>query len=113
MSFLKNFILNGIFVAILAHGMIGTSLVWDKILLKKQGMKNLLSYVFWLGAIGVFGLVVAFFGFHLPPPAVSEWDSPPEHSIWSPLISITPLSKPARPQKNWPPGVDLGPLPAT
>lgn len=67
MGFLKNYILNGIFIAILAHGMIGTSLVWDKILLKKQGMKNLLSYVFWLGAISIFGLVVAFFGFKLPP----------------------------------------------
>lgn len=67
MSSLKNFILNGVFIAILAHGMIGTSLVWDKILLKKQGMKNLLSYVFWLGAISVFGLFIAFFGFRLPP----------------------------------------------
>lgn len=67
MSFLKGFILNGILIAIVAHSLIGTSLVWDKILLKKQGMKNLLSYVFWLGAISVFGLVVAFFGFKLPP----------------------------------------------
>ncbi|MES2220376.1 MAG: hypothetical protein V4587_05345 [Acidobacteriota bacterium] len=67
MSSLKSFLLNGLFVAILAHGMIGTSLVWDKILLKKQGMKNLLSYVFWLGAISVFGLIIAFFGFKMPP----------------------------------------------
>jgi uncharacterized membrane protein len=66
MNLLKGFLLNGILIAIIAHGMIGTSLVWDKILLKKQGMKNLLSYVFWLGAISVFGLVVAFFGFKLP-----------------------------------------------
>ena len=67
MSSLKGFILNGILIAIVAHGMIGISLVWDKILLKKQGMKNLLSYVFWLGAISIFGVVVAFFGFRLPP----------------------------------------------
>ncbi|MGC1869578.1 MAG: hypothetical protein WA700_01360 [Acidobacteriaceae bacterium] len=67
MNSLKAFILNGVFVAILAHGMIGASLVWDKILLKKQGMKNLLSYVFWLGAISIFGLVIAFFGFRWPP----------------------------------------------
>jgi len=67
MSSLKVFILNGILIAIVAHGMIGISLVWDKILLKKQGMKNLLSYVFWLGAISIFGVVVAFFGFRLPP----------------------------------------------
>lgn len=37
MGFLKNFILNGILIAILAHGMIGTSLVWDKVLLKSRG----------------------------------------------------------------------------
>ena len=67
MSSLEGFILNGILIAIVAHGMIGISLVWDKILLKKQGMKNLLSYVFWLGAISIFGVVVAFFGFRLPP----------------------------------------------
>ncbi len=66
MSSFQSFILNGIFVAIVAHGLIGISLVWDKVLLKKQGMKNLLSYVFWLGAISVFGLVAAFFGFKLP-----------------------------------------------
>jgi drug/metabolite transporter (DMT)-like permease len=66
MSFLKGVVLNGVFIAIIAHGLIGVSLVWDKVLLKKQGMKNLLSYVFWLGAISVFGLVLGFFGFKFP-----------------------------------------------
>lgn len=66
MDFLKGLLLNGVLIAIVAHGLIGISLVWDKVLLKKQGMKNLLSYVFWLGAISVFGLVMVFFGFKLP-----------------------------------------------
>lgn len=58
--------LNGILIAVAAHGLIGLSLVWDKILLKRKGMKNLASYVFWLGAISVFGLLLIPFGFHLP-----------------------------------------------
>lgn len=66
MNSLKSVLLNGIFVAIIAHGLIGSSLVWDKVLLQKQGMKNLLSYVFWLGAISVFGLILIPFGFRMP-----------------------------------------------
>ncbi len=57
---------NGVFMAILAHGLIGISLVWDKILLKQPRTTNLINYVFWLGAIGIFGLGVIPFGFHLP-----------------------------------------------
>ena len=58
--------LNGIFLAIIAHGLIGVSLIWDKVLLKKPAMQNLLSYVFWLGAISIFGLVLIPFGFQYP-----------------------------------------------
>lgn len=57
---------NGILIAVLGHGLIGTSLVWDKVLLKRPATRNLLSYVFWLGAISVFGLALIPFGFTLP-----------------------------------------------
>lgn len=60
------FVRNGIFIAIIANGLIGISLVWDKVLLKKPETRNLVSYVFWLGAISVFGLLLAPFGFHWP-----------------------------------------------
>lgn len=66
MDALKSLALNGIFLAILAHGIIGVSLVWDKVLLQKRGTQNLLSYVFWLGAISIFGLVLIAFGFKMP-----------------------------------------------
>ncbi len=66
MDVIKGIIGNGILIAIIAHGMIGVSLVWDKALLQKKGTKNLLSYVFWLGAISVFGLVLFGFGFKMP-----------------------------------------------
>jgi uncharacterized membrane protein len=67
MNALKALALNGVFLAIVAHGLIGISLLWDKVLLKKRGTQNLLSYVFWLGAISVFGLVLLAFGFKMPP----------------------------------------------
>lgn len=60
------FIHNGIFLAIIAHSLIGASLVWDKVLLRRPETRNLLSYVFWLGFISVFGLVLMPFGFHMP-----------------------------------------------
>ena len=60
------FVRNGVFIAIIANGLIGISLVWDKVLLKKPETRNLVSYVFWLGAISVFGLLLAPFGFHWP-----------------------------------------------
>jgi hypothetical protein len=41
---------NGIFIAIVAHGIIGVSLVWDKVLLRRPATSSLPSYVFWLGA---------------------------------------------------------------
>jgi drug/metabolite transporter (DMT)-like permease len=58
--------LNGVLIAIVAHGLVGISLVWDKVLLKRKGMKSLASYVFWLGAISIFGLLLIPFGFHMP-----------------------------------------------
>jgi uncharacterized membrane protein len=61
-----DFIKNGIFIAIIAHGLIGISLVWDKVLLRQPETKNLISYVFWLGALSVFGLVLIPFGFKMP-----------------------------------------------
>jgi drug/metabolite transporter (DMT)-like permease len=57
---------NGVLIAIVAHGLIGVSLVWDKVLLKQPQTKNLLAYVFWLGAISVFGVVLVPFGFKMP-----------------------------------------------
>lgn len=67
MHAIENIFLNGVFIAIVAHGLIGISLVWDKVLLKRPATKNLLSYVFWLGAISIFGLVLIAFGFKMPP----------------------------------------------
>lgn len=62
---------NGILVAISAHGLIGITLVWDKILLKRPETRNLISYVFWLGFISIFGLALAPFGFRLPKAPVA------------------------------------------
>ena len=61
-----DFIKNGVFMAIIAHGLIGISLVWDKILLKRPGTQNLFSYVFWLGAMSVFGVCLVPFGYTSP-----------------------------------------------
>ncbi|HSB76987.1 MAG TPA: hypothetical protein VLC12_15120 [Terriglobales bacterium] len=61
-----DFLHRGVFIAIIANGLIGISLVWDKVLLKQPETRNLVSYVFWLGAISIFGLLLAPFGFHWP-----------------------------------------------
>lgn len=66
MNALKSIFLDGVIIAIIAHGLIGISLIWDKVLLTRRGTKNLLSYVFWLGAISIFGLVLIPFGFTMP-----------------------------------------------
>ncbi|HVW08095.1 MAG TPA: hypothetical protein VHC90_05910 [Bryobacteraceae bacterium] len=63
---IEAFFVNGILIAIIAHGLIGISLVWDKVLLQRKGTQNLFAYVFWLGAISIFGLALIPFGFHLP-----------------------------------------------
>jgi drug/metabolite transporter (DMT)-like permease len=61
-----HWITNGVFLAIIAHGLIGISLIWDKILLQRPATKSLANYVFWLGAISIFGLLLIPFGFKLP-----------------------------------------------
>lgn len=66
MDLLKSVILDGTLVAVIAHGLIGISLIWDKVLLRRRGTQNLISYVFWLGAISVFGLALIPFGFKMP-----------------------------------------------
>jgi drug/metabolite transporter (DMT)-like permease len=66
MNSLVQLVQNGIFVAIAGHGLIGASLIWDKVLLQRRATQNLLSYVFWLGAISVFGLLLIPFGFRIP-----------------------------------------------
>jgi drug/metabolite transporter (DMT)-like permease len=57
---------NGIFLAILAHAVIGLSLIWDKILLENPETRDIVNYVFWLGAMSILGLLLIPFGFHLP-----------------------------------------------
>ena len=64
MDLIRSFASNGALLAVLAHGMIGVSLVWDKVLLKNRGTKNLYSYVFWLGSLSVFGVLLVPFGYH-------------------------------------------------
>lgn len=65
-NFFKSFALNGVFIALIANALIGISLIWDKVLLRRKGMQSLASYVFWLGAISIFGLVLIPFGFQMP-----------------------------------------------
>ena len=67
MTALKAVVFNGIVVAGLGHALVGISLVWDKVLLNRPLTKNLASYVFWLGAISILGLVLIPFGFKMPP----------------------------------------------
>lgn len=62
-----NALTGGIAIAVMAHGLTGISLVWDKILLDRPATRNLPNYVFWLGAMSVFGLVLIPFGFRIPP----------------------------------------------
>ncbi len=66
MGTLKALATDGVIVAMLAQFLIGVSLVWDKILLGSKEMGSLATYVFWLGAMSVFGLVLVFFGFKMP-----------------------------------------------
>jgi uncharacterized membrane protein len=57
---------SGFLIAIVAHVVIGISLVWDKILLKETRSGSVINYVFWLGAMSVFGSILAVFGMHIP-----------------------------------------------
>jgi drug/metabolite transporter (DMT)-like permease len=65
------FLKSGVLIALIAHTLIGISLVWDKVLLKQPETKNLVNYVFWLGAISVFGLALLPFGFRMPRMSVA------------------------------------------
>ena len=60
------FLAIGTFLAIIANGIIGISLVWDKVLLNRPETKSLPNYIFWMGAISIFGLLLIPFGFHMP-----------------------------------------------
>lgn len=57
---------NGIFVAIVAQFLIGLSLLWDKILLKQPNTQSVVNFVFWMGAISIFGCIIGAFGMRLP-----------------------------------------------
>jgi uncharacterized membrane protein len=61
------FFQQGMLVAVIAHGLIGVTLIWDKILLKEPQTKNMPAFIFWLGAVSIFGLILIFFGFQMPP----------------------------------------------
>jgi uncharacterized membrane protein len=63
---LFSFLKSGVLMAIIAHGSIGLSLVWDKVLLERPGTRNLFSYVFWLGAMSIFGVLLVPFGYKTP-----------------------------------------------
>jgi drug/metabolite transporter (DMT)-like permease len=67
---LFGFIKDGALMAIIAQGLIGISLIWDKVLLKHPGTKNLFSYVFWLGSMSVLGLLLVPFGYKSPSSTV-------------------------------------------
>jgi uncharacterized membrane protein len=66
MSHLLALLKDDVLIAILAHALIGASLVWDKVLLNNPGTKNLFSYVFWLGSMSVFGVILVPFGYNSP-----------------------------------------------
>ena len=55
---------NGFFLATLANAILGISLVWDKVLLGKPKLGDVVNYVFWLGGMSVLGLLLIPFGFH-------------------------------------------------
>ena len=57
---------NGVFIAIVAHGLIGVSLIWDKVLLQRPATRSLANYVFWLGGMSVLGVLLIPFGFRVP-----------------------------------------------
>jgi drug/metabolite transporter (DMT)-like permease len=63
---LFSFLKSGVLMAIIAHASIGLSLVWDKVLLERPGTRNLFSYVFWLGAMSIFGVLLVPFGYKTP-----------------------------------------------
>ena len=65
------FLKSGVLMSFIANALIGISLVWDKVLLKQPETRNLVSYVFWLGVISIFGLLLIPFGFKMPRVSVA------------------------------------------
>ena len=57
----------GVVVGTLAQTLIGISLVWDKVLLGQRETSSVVSYAFWLGFLSLTGVLVAPFGFVMPP----------------------------------------------
>lgn len=71
MNFLKAIAGNGALIAVLGHGLVGLSLVWDKVLLGRRTATNVVSYVFWMGAMSVLALALLPFGFVMPKASVA------------------------------------------
>ena len=63
---MMNILENGVALAVLANAVVGATLVWDKVLLKETNTQSVVNYVFWLGAISVFGCIVGLFGMRKP-----------------------------------------------
>lgn len=63
---------SGFFIAVVAHAVIGISLVWDKILLRRPETGDVVNYVFWLGMMSILGLLLMPFGFHVPRVGVAS-----------------------------------------
>lgn len=59
MAFIKSLALNGILIAIIAHGLLPSRSCGTRFFC---GMKNLASYVVWLGAISIFFTIGTFAG---------------------------------------------------
>jgi drug/metabolite transporter (DMT)-like permease len=57
---------NGVLIAAVANAVVGLTLVWDKVLLKQTSTKSVINYVFWLGAISIFGCIIGVFGMRKP-----------------------------------------------
>lgn len=57
---------NGIFIAIFAQIFLGISIVIDKYILHAKEGRKPISYVFWIGALNVFGGALLFFKFQTP-----------------------------------------------
>ncbi|MBU4223658.1 hypothetical protein KJ934_00250, partial [Patescibacteria group bacterium] len=57
--------MNWLLIAVLAQVVLGTSAVFDKLLLKRKFFDPLV-YTFWLGLLGVFALVILPFGLAQP-----------------------------------------------
>lgn len=58
--------MNGIVLAIVGNLILGISLIFDKIFLRDRVTGSTLTYIFWIGILNVFGLLVAPFGFLVP-----------------------------------------------